>query len=136
MFRKIKEALKAQAGKSKSKGPRRYHLETGNAKREHGKLANIKRENVKRENVKREKKPISQNAFQAVGDEVLAEKVGSQMLGPGVAATGAKTKDEALSVYAKIRARELAETVTLKESKGRRLGGQRRLAGWSQGAAA
>lgn len=74
------------------------------------------------------KKPVSQSAYRVVGDEVLAENLDPECWAKALA-SGAKTKDEALSVYAKIRAEDLAGKVTLEESKAKALEERKLVAG-------
>lgn len=62
------------------------------------------------------KEAIPQNTYRVVGDEVLTENLDAECWAKALA-TGAKTKDEALSIYAKLRAEELAGQVTIKETK-------------------
>ncbi|MGJ8723327.1 MAG: hypothetical protein ACSHYB_02125 [Roseibacillus sp.] len=66
------------------------------------------------------KRPTSSDAYQVVGDEVLTEKLDPRCWAQALA-EGAKTKDEALSIYAKIRAEELAGKVTVEETKAKAL---------------
>ena len=74
------------------------------------------------------KKKIPQKTFQLVGDEVLSEKLDPECWAKALA-TGVKTRDEALSVYAKLRAEALTEKVTIKESKAIALEERRLVAG-------
>ncbi len=69
---------------------------------------------------------ILEQTYRLVGDEVLTEKLDPECWAKALAA-GGRTKDSALSIYAQIRAEELAEEATLKQSKASALE-QRRLA--------
>ena len=108
MFRRKKPNRKVPPKKSQRKKLRRYALEVGKDREK--------------------KKAISPGAYRLVGDEVLGEQLDPKCWAEALA-TGAKTKDEALSVYAKIRAEELAKTVTLKETKAKALEERRLSAG-------
>lgn len=74
------------------------------------------------------RKPILQNTYRKVGDEVLTEQLDPECWAKALA-TGVKTKDEALSMYAKMRAEDLAGEVSLKESKALALEERRLVAG-------
>ena len=69
-----------------------------------------------------------QDTYRLVGDEVLTENLDPECWAKALAA-GVKTKDEALSVYAKLRAEELAESVDVKENKAKALEVRRLTAG-------
>ena len=77
------------------------------------------------------REPISQGAYRVVGDEVLQENLDPECWAKALAA-GAKTRDEALGVYAKIRAENLAEQVSEKEYKAKALEVRRLSAGISE----
>lgn len=76
------------------------------------------------------KKAVPQNAYRLVGDEVLGEKLDPECWAKALA-TGVKTRDEALGIYAKLRADDLAEKVTVKETKAMALEERRLVAGAS-----
>lgn len=77
------------------------------------------------------KKEVPQLTFELVGNEVLNEKLDPRCWAKALA-TGVKTKDEALSVYAKLRAEDLTGILTVKESKAKALEQRRLVAGNSE----
>lgn len=108
MSRNKKANQAARAKKADDGEPKLYALEEGD-----GKII---------------KRPVSQNAYRVVGDELLNETLDPECWAKALA-SGAKTKDEALSVYAKLRAEDLAGKVTLEESKAKALEVRRLVAG-------
>ena len=108
MSRRKKAIQEAQEKMSESDGSKLYALEVGD-----GGVV---------------KRPVSSNAYRVVGDEVLAEKLDPRCWARALA-TGAKTKDEALSVYAKMRSEELAGKVTEEETKAKALEARKLAAG-------
>ncbi|WP_411847699.1 hypothetical protein AAFN60_10875 [Roseibacillus persicicus] len=63
---------------------------------------------------------IPEGAYRVVGDEVLAQRLDPECWAKALAG-GGRTKDSALSLYAKLRAEALAENLNWKESKARAL---------------
>lgn len=108
MSRKKNSIQVAKPHKSDDSEPKLYALEEGD-----GKIV---------------KRPVSKSAYRVVGDELLNETLDPECWAKALA-SGAKTKDEALSVYAKLRSEDLAGRVTLEESKAKALEVRRLVAG-------